>query len=263
MQNARDTFGRTWLLALAMALLLIGVAGLIYVGFTWDIRQGRTFHAGAGDTLTVLAPTRLRVSDTASVGVQYEFVPDLEYDSSGNPLPTAGSAHVTVTLLAPSFRASPVTGEPISNQVAAESVGNWLWLIFPESLGQQRMVLRFQGLAGPLVASVVDQLGVDTVPENAVIMDTLDRPVEEIVEEFRNPKYTYDLVIPVTVVDLFGFTALQARLLGFALAFVGNGFTAAWLYEQWQKRQTVKAKKSHSGRSRKAARGASSRGKRR
>jgi len=190
----------------------------------------------------------MRISDSGVVRISYMFATAPQLDNSGQIITETVYRNITITLQTASFDVSPPPNEPIGKRVRNELSYEWTWTVRPEETGQHHIVLQFGGVPGPLLAEIASGLEVDHLPANAAIMDPSDWTYEQIVEQQEDPNYTYDLVVPIRVVNLFGLTALQAKIASSFTTFLGSGLTVTWLYEQWYKKRSDESKKHQSKR---------------
>lgn len=229
---------------IGVALTIVGITGLIYSSFPQGLRRGVNSAGGPGTFVELEIPRSLRVSDSGIVRINYMFATAPKSDSSGKIITETVYRNITITLRTASFDASPSPNEPIGKRVKNGLSYEWTWTIRPEKIGQHHIVLQFGGVPGPLLAEIASGLEVDHLPANAAIMDTSDWTYEQIVEQQEDSNYTYDLVVPIKVVNLFGLTALQAKIISSFTTFLGSGLTVTWLYEQWYKKRSQESKAS-------------------
>ena len=250
MQDARSRPIHYYLLLVGIPLALIGIAGLIYATYPLGTRQGASYVGGPGDLLQIDFPESLREADSDIVRVRYEFSRPVDYDSSGQAVNPVVYEDITVTLQAPSFNTAPPSGQPIAKHVRNEVPYEWTWVVGPKQVGQHQIALEFIGVSGPTLAEVASDLEVDQLPENSTTMSTLDWPLEKIREQSDDPEYTLSLVLPIAVVDVFGLTAVQARIVSGIPAILGSGFTLtgllAFLYSRYQKQRPRSKKRRQS-----------------
>lgn len=246
MQNSNDQTKHNILLFIGVILTLLGVTGLVYSNYSQGVWRAANGVGGPGILLQVEVPKGLKMSETGIIRVNYEFAVPPDVDSTGQVTVPVVFETITMTLQTASFWTDPTPGQSIAKRVRNEVQYQWLWIISPQQVGQHHVALQFTGIPGPLLAEIASRLGVDQLSANSVIMNTQDWSSEEVLARLDDPNYSFDLVIPITVVDLFGLTALQAKIASGLLTFIGSGFTLAWLYEQWQKQRTERKSKRRS-----------------
>jgi hypothetical protein len=258
MSASKQQTTRGYLLLSGVLLTLIGIIGLVYSSYPLGTKKGSNMVGGPGELLQIERPKSVRVSDSGIIRVDYIFAvpPD---DSSGQFVVPVVYQDITVTLHTASFDTAPASGQPIAKHIKNEVPHEWIWVIKPKQEGQQFVVLQFIGMPGSVLAEVASSLDVDRLPENSAVMNTLKWPSDEVYRLTKNPEFALNLVIPITVADVLGLTAIQARVVSIAAMFLGPTLTMPWLYAQWQKRRSENERKQQS---RKQKRGPGSKRKR-
>lgn len=238
----------SYLLFLGVLLTLVGIIGLVYSSYPLGTQRGTNKVGGPGTFLQLEAPKSVRTTDSSIIRVYYRLSEWSDFDSSGHPIIPDIYEDITVTLQAPSFDVAPPSGQPLAKHIKNEMPQEWIWVIAPKQEGQQFVVLQFTGMLGPRLAEVASSLGVDKLPANYAVMDTLNWSSDEVIRQTKNPEFALNLVIPITVVDVLGLTAIQARVVSVITTVLGPALTLTWLYEQWQKQRSEKEKQKTSQR---------------
>jgi hypothetical protein len=247
MQSSRRLIACSLLVA-GILFTLFGVAGLIYSSYPLGTQKAANKVGGPGVLLQLEVPRNIRISDAGIVRVNYEFSVAPEFGDSGQVVVPVVYENITVTLQTTSFDTAPPSGQPIAKRVKNDLPYEWIWVIKPKQVGQHLIVLQFVGIPGPLLAEIAFNLEVDQLPANSAIMSTLNWPDEEIFKRSKDPEFVLNLAIPISVVDVLGLTAIQARIASIIVTVLGPALTIPWLYEQWQKRRFAKDKKRQPGR---------------
>jgi hypothetical protein len=233
------TIPRNFLLFLGIAFLLIATMAEIY-----SASLARTQKASyntlpvvssggpdSGELIQIEAPSSLRVSDTGIIKVNYMFIaPSQEVNSPGQP---SVRKDIQIALQTASFDTAPPSGQPIERQLKVGIRYEWTWVIKPQQEGEHIIIMQFGGISGPGLAEIASTLGIDQLPANSTLMNASNWS-----EQINDPEYIFNLAIPISVVDVFGLSAIQARVVNNVVTFLGSGLTLVWLYEQWQKRHS-------------------------
>jgi hypothetical protein len=244
---------RNYRLFVGLASILIGIIGLIYSSyplgtqkFFYDFPCSSCSPTGVEEMIQIEIPNRLRLSESGVIRVFYGFdTPSREIDSFGQP---SGDRVISITLQTASFDTAPPSGQSIEKHLRNRAPQEWIWVIQPQREGRQIIIMQFSGIPRSILAGVASQLAIDQLSSNSSIMKPTSSPGEEVLEQTDDLYQLHNLAIPITVVDVLGLTAIQAKVINTVVTFLGSGFTLVWLYEQWQRRRSEGNAKQQTGR---------------
>lgn len=233
---------------LGLTLFVLGIAGLFFSIYPFgSIKVYSGGCCGICSILELEIPTNIRMSETRVLRINYwdasislaggrgggvgygdngEIIKDDDYKIN---------KEIIVTLYATSLNPEPKSGERISRPVT-DGPCQWVWTIRPTEIGKHYVHLEFIGIGGRFIYDAAVELGVDRLPENSQIMNIKNWTNEKLAEWESDPKYSYSLLIPIYVKNIFGLNILQLRVISAILTFFG-GINAVWLFQLFRTRR--------------------------